>query len=364
MVCMGEKKSDEIEEIYFGVEEEAFGRTETRYGRQVLIPGWDQKKLSDASVLIVGVGAIGSFVAVNLALSGVGEIILVDMDTIELSNLNRQLLFSGEDVGRSKAIVAAEKLRILNPAIEISCYDDRVQEVPRTVLEKATIIVACLDTFRARRWVNSLAYDLKTPFVLSGMYAFLGQVQIIYPNETPCFECNPLIGQDKLSQACTPLGEKRKSDREIDYEERELGIPLPSIASMSSLIGGLITQEVIKIAIEIGKTINNYLFIDGLNNAFTEIELAKNPNCPICGEKYQLEQVKVVVAPDETAKELITRLSLMYGLTGINTRIIHKTKFISETKQFQEIINEGDKIFVIDESLAAPLALILTFDKE
>ena len=358
---MGEKKSEQIEEIYFGIEEEAFGKTETRYGRQVLIPGWDQKKLSEASVLIVGVGAIGSFVAVNLALSGVGELILVDMDTIELSNLNRQLLFTSEDVGRSKAIVAAEKLRILNPAIEISWYDDRVQEVPRAVLEKATILAACLDTFRARRWVNSLAYDLKIPFVLSGMYAFLGQVQIIFPNETPCFECNPLIGQDKLSQACTPLGEKRKSDREIDIEERELGIPLPSIASMSSLIGGLITQEVIKIAIEIGKSINNYLFIDGLNNAFTEIELAKNPNCPICGEKYKLEQVKVVVAPEETIKELITRLSLMYGLTGINTRIIHKTKFMSEEKQFQEIMTEGDKIFVIDESLAAPMVLLLTY---
>ncbi|MHA1127250.1 MAG: HesA/MoeB/ThiF family protein, partial [Candidatus Heimdallarchaeota archaeon] len=114
----------------------------SRYDRQMRIDGWDQEKLADATVLIAGVGALGSFIGANLALSGVGRLILVDMDTIETSNLNRQFLYRKKDVRKYKANVAAKRLRELNPDIEIISLPKKLEDIKRSFYDESDVLVA------------------------------------------------------------------------------------------------------------------------------------------------------------------------------------------------------------------------------
>ncbi len=129
---------------------------EDRYSRQELIPGWDQERLLKSSVVVVGVGAIGSYVSTILASSGVGSLHLIDFDTIELSNLNRQLLFREDDIGKPKVNVAAEKLKQLNPDVKIFAYNKKMENVSVSIYQNADVIIGCLDTFIGRRWINSM----------------------------------------------------------------------------------------------------------------------------------------------------------------------------------------------------------------
>lgn len=324
-----------------------------RYHRQKLIPDWNQQSLSDANILILGVGALGSYVASNLALSGCGKLILVDFDTIELSNLNRQLLFTSDDIGKNKAETAKEKLEILNPDIEIIAFPEAMEKMPKKLLNGVTIIAGCLDSFRGRRWSNSLALREKIPLVSGGMFAFMGQVQTILPYDTACFECQPLISQEKLSQACSPLGTTRK---EMDIIKQDA--PLPSVSSLSSIIGGLITQEILKLTLSIDKTLDNYLFYDGLSNTFTILKLAKNKNCPICGSKYQLESAPVLVFKEDTLDKLKTRIAHAFGMA--DPRIMLRGKFLTSDSDLN--LKENDKIIILDERLASPISLIVNFE--
>ncbi|MHA1514875.1 MAG: HesA/MoeB/ThiF family protein, partial [Candidatus Heimdallarchaeaceae archaeon] len=104
-----------------------------RYSRQQLIPGWDQLKLDNSSVVLVGIGAIGSYVATVLVSSGIGKLTIIDFDTIEVSNLNRQLLFNDEDVGKSKSETAVQRLKEINPNIEIDFYHKKMEDVSVSV---------------------------------------------------------------------------------------------------------------------------------------------------------------------------------------------------------------------------------------
>lgn len=330
--------------------------TDDRYSRQELIPGWDQDRLSNSSVVIAGVGAIGSYVSTILASSGVGTLHIIDFDTIEISNLNRQLLFQEKDVGKPKVEVAAEKLREINPDIKIFAYNKKMEEVPVSVYQNADVIIGCLDTFIGRRWINSMALRVHKPLILGGMYAFLGDVQVIFPYKTPCFECQPLVSERELAQACTPFGEKRKEEREEEEEEAKL----PAVATLSAIIGGTMSQEALKIMLNIGEPLNNYLFYDGLHNATTIVELARNKNCPACGEEYQLKQIKYAVNPDEKIYDLLVRLSLSYGLTS--PELMARGQKLDETKTIKEYnITDGTTVFVLDETLAKPIKLVLHF---
>lgn len=326
--------------------------TANRYDRQELIPEWDQSSIADATVLVLGVGATGSFVATNLAMSGIGKLILVDFDTIEKSNLNRQLLYRPEDVGKNKAEVATKRLRLINPDIEIIAFPKRMQELPSTYRKDLDVIACCLDTFRGRRWANSLSLNEKVAMVNGGMYAFMGDVQTIIPYETACFECQPLVSQEKLAQACTPLGESRAHLKE---EKEEM--TLPSVSTLSSIIGGLMSQEILKVLMEVGKPLANYLFYDGLSNTFTEIELGRNDNCPICGRTNEVESTEALAFRGETVDQFKQRIALAFGMA--DPRLMLKGKFLDDDTVLDG--ENGDKIYAIDERLAAPIGLQITY---
>ncbi|MCY3411278.1 MAG: ThiF family adenylyltransferase [Candidatus Heimdallarchaeota archaeon] len=322
--------------------------TENRYHRQSLIPNWNQEELTKAKVLVLGVGATGSFLSVNLALSGIGHLILVDFDTIEKSNLNRQLLFHEGDIGKNKAEIAAQRLALINPGIKIDAFPKAMEQLPKSFTDGLDVIACCLDTFLGRRWANSLSLRENVPMVNGGMYAFMGDIQTIIPNETACFECQPLIGQDKLSQACTPLGEQRKG-----MEEDKKEMKIPSVATLSSIISGLMSQEILKLIMKVGTPVRNFMFYDGLSNSFTELPLNKNPNCPICGENYKLKSASVLAFHGETVAEFLHRIALAFGMA--DPEIMYKGRFLDKTNIFS--VHEGDVVYIRDERLAAPISL-------
>jgi len=151
------------------------------YARQQLIDGWDQDIIDNGVIMIIGVGALGCEIAKDFALMGIGKLILVDLDTIETSNLSRQMLFKPGDEGRPKAEVAAEKLKEMNPYLKVDFYFEKLQKLPMSVYEESDVIVAALDNFNARLDLNKICLRLKKPMVEAGTVGFEGHCQIVIP---------------------------------------------------------------------------------------------------------------------------------------------------------------------------------------
>ncbi len=151
------------------------------YARQQLIDGWDQNIIDNGIIMIIGVGALGCEIAKDFALMGIGKLILVDLDTIETSNLSRQMLFRSGDEGRGKAEVAAERLLEMNPYLKVDYYFEKLQKLPMSVYEESDVIVAALDNFNARLDLNKICLRMKKPMVEAGTVGFEGHVQIVIP---------------------------------------------------------------------------------------------------------------------------------------------------------------------------------------
>jgi len=154
------------------------------YARQQLIDGWDQEIVSEGCIMIVGVGALGCEIAKDFALMGIGKIVLVDLDTIETSNLSRQMLFKPGDEGRPKAEVAAERLKDMNPFLKVDFYFEKLQKLPMSVYEECDVIIAALDNFNARLDLNKICLRLKKPMVEGGTVGFEGHVQVVIPEDS------------------------------------------------------------------------------------------------------------------------------------------------------------------------------------
>lgn len=325
-------------------------KVEDRYNRQEILEGWNQEKLKQSTVLLAGAGALGSMVAVFLALAGVGKLILVDMDTIELSNLNRQLLFTESDIGEFKGKVAAKKLEEINPNVQVIDRNESVINVPRKYYEESDVIVDGLDSFEAKRWLNSLCVSLNKSLVHGGMYGWYGNIQVIIPCVTPCLECQPLLPRERFQKSCTPPGKKR--------EKIDMGQPkFPAVSTITAVLSGIQAQETLKILLDLSPLIDNYLFYDGMSQSFTTIKLERNPKCIICSDKYRLEGIEYAIDGQETIRELKGRLVVTLGLTE-PIRVIHKNKFIEDNTMIGEIgLSSGEILFVYDKSLGKPLKL-------
>ena len=163
-----------------------------RYDRQMRIPGWDQSKLRKARVFIAGMGALGNEVAKNLALSGVGCLMIADFDRVEHTNLNRAVLFSAKDVGAQKVVAASRSIHRLNPSIKVTAFNRTLQDLlkrqPR-MLRNVTLLIGCLDNREARFLLNHMSVYNRTPYVDGGMFNAMGSVRVSIPPYTPCLEC-------------------------------------------------------------------------------------------------------------------------------------------------------------------------------
>lgn len=166
--------------------------SQERYARHSLIPNWKQERLAEAKVAVVGCGALGNEVLKNLALLGVGNIWVIDYDTIEIHNLTRSILFRESDIGRYKAEVVTQRLKELNPDIHIHPVIGKLEtDFGRGLLSEMDVVVGCLDSVRARRLLNKRCYSVGIPWIDGGINHYSGNVALFDPKEpeTACYRC-------------------------------------------------------------------------------------------------------------------------------------------------------------------------------
>jgi molybdopterin/thiamine biosynthesis adenylyltransferase len=181
------------------------------YDRQFRLEGWSQKLVKNSRMLIAGVGGLGCEIAKNLAMLGVGHLDLVDLDIIEHSNLNRQILFTGAKLGEPKAIVAAQKLTEINPNIIAKGYHSSLERLNPALYYAADVVIGGLDSMNARLNLNAQCIRFRKPFVDGGVSGYHGHMYSIFPYQNACYECNPLpVAESDEMAACTVVGVPRK----------------------------------------------------------------------------------------------------------------------------------------------------------
>ncbi len=240
-----------------------------RYSRHLLLPqvGLEgQRKLKAASVLIVGVGGLGSPIAMYLAAAGVGRLGLVDADVVDESNLQRQIVHGQHTVGRLKVESARERLLDLNPHIRVDVYPVRLtRDNALDILRPYDIVVDGTDNFPTRYLLNDACVFLGKPFVYGSIYRFDGQVSVFDARHGPCYRCLfPQPPPPHLVPTCGMGG--------------VFGV-LPGV------VGTIQATEVLKLILGIGKPlIGRLLLYDALDMTFDTVQVPKNPKCPVCGE--------------------------------------------------------------------------------
>jgi len=247
-----------------------------RYSRHLIMPevGLEgQKRLKQARVLLVGAGGLGSPAALYLAAAGVGTLGLVDFDTVEFSNLQRQIIHGTSDVGRSKLESARERLLDVNPATNVEGHQVRLSsENALEVLSEYDIVVDGTDNFPTRYLINDACVLLGKPNVYGSIFRFEGQASVFWAEEGPCYRC--------LYQEPPPPGLVPSC-----AEGGVLGV-LPGI------VGALQANETIKLIIGAGETlVGRLLLFDALKMRFRELRLRKDPDCPICGERPTIHEL-------------------------------------------------------------------------
>jgi len=240
-----------------------------RYSRHLIIPEVGlsgQKKLKAARVLMIGAGGLGSPLGLYLAAAGIGKIGIVDFDVVDLTNLQRQVLHSTQDVGRPKLDSARETLNGINPNVELETYEERLSsENALRIFSDYDVIVDGTDNFPTRYLVNDACVLLGKPNVYGSILRFDGQVSVFDAKRGPCYRClYPAPPPPGLVPSCAEGG--------------VLGV-LPGI------IGSLQALEVIKLILGEGEPlIGRLVLFDALKFKFRELKLRKNPGCRICGE--------------------------------------------------------------------------------
>ena len=238
-----------------------------RYSRQIMLPDIDiegQEKLRMATVLIIGLGGLGSPVALYLAAAGCGHLILVDDDQVDLSNLQRQVVHTTDRIGVNKAISAAEQLREINPHCELTTIDHRpAPEELQSLLEQSTVALDCTDNFASRFALNDACWQAGVPLVSGAAIRWEGQVTVFNPSVagSPCYRCLYDEGDDAA----------------LNCAENGVISPLVGIIGTSQAL------EAIKVVTDVGDTlVGRILYFDGKYMEWRSLKLNKHPNCQVC----------------------------------------------------------------------------------
>ncbi|KAL4882654.1 hypothetical protein BJY04DRAFT_38317 [Aspergillus karnatakaensis] len=325
------------------------------------VPGQETiESLETSKVLVIGAGGLGCEVLKNLALSGFKDIHVIDMDTIDISNLNRQFLFRQSDIGKPKAEVAAAFVEKRVKGVKITPYVGKIQDKDEDYYMQFKIVVCGLDSIEARRWINSTLVGMVDmdnpeslkPLIDGGTEGFKGQARVILPSLTSCIECQldmhaprPAVPLCTIAtiprqpQHCIEWAhqidwqDKRKDDA-FDSDDMEhigwvyqsalkratefniSGVTfqmtqgvvkniIPAIASTNAVIAAATTSEALKIATSCNPFLENYMMYAGEEGVYTyTFEAEKKPDCPVCGSLAR----KITVNPDATLEEFIETL--------------------------------------------------------
>ena len=290
-----------------------------RYSRHLIMPevGMDgQTKLKAAKVLCIGAGGLGSPLALYLAAAGVGTLGVVDFDVVDFTNLQRQIIHTTADVGRPKLDSAAEKIKAINPYVEVRPFETRLTSANALeIFRDFDIVVDGTDNFPTRYLVNDACVLTGKPNVYGSIFRFEGQVSVFATEQGPCYRClYPGPPPPGLVPSCAEGG--------------VLGI-------LPGLVGVMQATEAIKLILGKGEPlIGRLVLVDALGMKFRELKLRKNPDCPVCGK-------------NPTITELID-YNQFCGIRGEETPVTQSTMPEITVEELKRRQDAGDDLFILD----------------
>ena len=240
-----------------------------RYSRQIILDeiGLDgQEKLGRAKVLVIGCGGLGSPALYYLTAAGIGMLGIVDFDTVGISNLQRQIVHSTQDIGHNKVDSARETLHALNPNVQIQTYPFRIHEDNiRAIINEYDIIIDAVDNLSTRYLINDCCFFLKKPLIEAGILGFNGILMTIIPGKSPCFRClYPNVKKEGVIPSCATQG---------------------VIGMTAGVLGSLQALEALKWILGIGETASGRIVVfNGLTLEFDTPQLERKSDCPLCGD--------------------------------------------------------------------------------
>jgi adenylyltransferase/sulfurtransferase len=240
-----------------------------RYSRHILLPelGLEaQERFSTASVLVVGVGGLGAPVAQFLAAAGIGSLILADPDRVDLTNLQRQILYATADVGTAKVAAASDRLSAINPLVAVEAIEGRLgPEELGALAARVDIVVDCSDNFATRHAVNRACVAHKTPLVSGAAIRFDGQVAVFDRRDpvSPCYHCLFGEGEALEETRCAVMG---------------------VFAPIVGIVGATQAAEALKVLAGVGESLaGRLLILDALAMHWREVRVTRDPACIVCG---------------------------------------------------------------------------------
>tara|TARA_R110000744_G_scaffold89750_1_gene174433 strand:- start:1244 stop:1990 length:747 start_codon:yes stop_codon:yes gene_type:complete len=238
-----------------------------RFSRQTMLKGIGeegQQALKNASILIIGVGGLGNPVSLYLNAAGIGHIYVADGDSIEISNLHRQILFSETDIGQNKADASAEKLQQLNSSTNIEVLDEMLdEELADYYFPLVDLVLDCTDNITTRYLINQKCIEHKKPLVIGAATGFDGQHMFVNPNiaDSACYQCLFPANKKVPENNCQTIG---------------------ILGPVLAIIGGMQALQAIKFLTGNPVATNQLNIFDGLNNSWQQFAMKKQAKCPIC----------------------------------------------------------------------------------
>jgi molybdopterin/thiamine biosynthesis adenylyltransferase/molybdopterin converting factor small subunit len=262
-----------------------------RYSRQIMLEeiGFTgMEKLRESKICVIGIGGIGNPIVTQLTAMGIGKLKIVDRDVIEISNLHRQHLYTENDIGKVKVEVAVERLKGINPTVEIEAVPVSVSKyTAESIIKGFDVVIDALDSVDARYALNDACIKFGIPFIYAGALGMLGSICTILPNKSACLRCIfPALAEDDMPTCSTE------------------GVH-PSILY---LVSGVQVSETIKIITGQQPTlVNKLLYIDLNELSFDKIHVFRQEECPSCGSKKEIEEVKLIAQQQLIIEELCGR---------------------------------------------------------
>jgi adenylyltransferase/sulfurtransferase len=290
-----------------------------RYSRHLIIPDVamaGQQRLMNAKVLCVGAGGLGSPALMYLAAAGIGTIGIVEFDTVDESNLQRQIIHGQSDIGKSKAQSAKEKISEINPYVQVITHEVRLDNSNvKEIFSQYDIIVDGTDNFATRYLVNDACVLLKKPYVWGSIYRFDGQASVFWAEYGPCYRClYPEPPPPGMVPSCAEGG--------------VLGV-------LCATIGSIQTTEAIKVITGVGEPmIGSLMIYDALEMSFRKIKVRKDPNCPLCGD-------------NPTQSDLLPDYEAFCGVISDAAEVAVKDSTISVTELASKI-GADDDFYLVD----------------
>ncbi|KAK8850667.1 hypothetical protein IAR55_004587 [Kwoniella newhampshirensis] len=378
---------------------------------------------TQSKILVIGAGGLGCEILQNLALSGFNNIHVIDMDTIDISNLNRQFLFREADVGKSKALCAAEFVMKRVPGVKVTAYHGKIQDHPQSFYAQFNIVVAGLDSISARRWINATLVQMAQedeenlkPLIDGG---FKGQARVILPTVTSCYECSidmltpptafpicTIANTPRLPEHCIEWASvlewpKVFKDKKLDTDDPDhiewlyrqasaraaqfkiegvtwaltQGVVkniIPAIASTNAIIAASCCNEALKIATACAPFLNNYMMYVGNDSVYTyTFEHEKRPECPVCGGESLTADVGRDWTLERFIDSLIARQDLQISRPSLSTSRgalywpsppdVHEATKPNLEKLLVDLLIEDDGITVLDPALPVSLSITVNF---